>query len=190
MLRPVLLAAALSVALSGAVNADSFSSGGPMPPAMDVDTAAVLAGKAWSTGTGPISIPANQQLDVTLTNPSGSGCTALLTLRRFSNASGSDLSFTTYSNPAPITAVTRTPGNRMLGAPANTGMTLGFATRVNGSMGGTAGVSSPIVAKEEQNITVPMAVPPGGTLGVSIMGLSGLLSSAVTVAVSFAGFCA
>ena len=159
-------------------------------PASTADEAAVLANKSWSVSTGNISIAANKVLDVVLANPPGNTCTAIIILRRFTNASTSQLAYQTYSTPGTLTGATSlNPGNRLIGNAPASGMALTYVVENAGLMTGTPGVQAPLLATGEENIEVVTALPPGKALGVEILGLTGGLANAVTVALIFAGYC-
>lgn len=131
---------------------------------------AIRAKRSYLAGVADLTVSANQQLDYTLENPSGSGVNIFLGQRLFGHNGAQTLYYRAFVNPTADLATTGATINRYVGGAASAAV-FKYEVRASGAaMGGIEGSGEPIHADTIRERDFQVIVPPGVSLGFSING--------------------
>lgn len=135
-------------------------------------TAAVLKGKQYTSGTGPLSLTAAGNIRATISNPTGSGVNvSIFRLVWFSNAMGEASLFLNPSAGLPATAV-RPRLNAIAGTAGGLGEVKADTSATTALAAGTGtdtGVIIGLGANVREVVDLPpIVLTPGVTLGINV----------------------
>ena len=159
-------------------------------PVHTAEEEAVRTGRGFLVSTGNISVAANNYLNFALVNPAGSGRNIFVTLRKFTQSTGNVLTYQSRTNPSAISGGTSvTPTQRRNDVSTASVATFSYQASTSAISTGTAGASGMIpLSGVDESITTLRMLAPGTSLGYSIGGAGGVLTSAATIGVDIVWF--
>lgn len=151
----------------------------------DLDQSSTRMGVSYSVGTGIVSIPANNFLNVVFTCAAPTGSVCIVYLRGYGNGSTATLQYQNFRGPTAITGgTTKTVGNKSLAANAVASTSnLTYATSTATISTGTAAITDFVYPNFEVLLTPATVMKPGDTIGISISGIGGALAAAANAEV-------
>lgn len=140
-----------------------------------------FAGKCFSFAIPLTQVAVGNYLNVTLTNPAGSGETFIVLERRFSQTTANVLAYNYFVNPGAIsgTVTTKSGSNQLTSSSNTSALSLNYAVSTT-AMTGTAVGAMPIPPNGVENppIALLRSISPGTSIGYQMGGTGGVLTAA------------
>lgn len=145
---------------------------------------ALRAGRSFLAATPSFSVTSGNYFHVKLSNPANSGRNLFVYNRRFTNTGSNVLTYLAYANPTATPANSGVVPNLILGGPA-AAATFSYEQNANatflGGTGGSAEAIPPDGRVAQRRLEVMM--PPGSSLGFTIAGQGGPVTSGTITSV-------